>query len=167
MEFYLFLLIILVATALSDLYVGVANDAVNFVTAAVGSKAGTRVAIMITASIGVFIGTTFSSGMMEVARKGVFNPEMFVFHEVMIIFLAVMLQVNVILMVFNLLPIPPLDGSNIFLPLLPERYWKARAWLELRGPFLLLGLILADRLLGIGILSGLFNFVFGLVEKVM
>ncbi|MGB6648071.1 MAG: hypothetical protein WBG01_05990, partial [Bacteroidota bacterium] len=87
MEFYLLILFILFAAAAADLMVGVANDAVNFLNSAVGSRAGTRLTIMIVASLGVFLGTTFSGGIMEVARKGIFNPEMFVFHDVMIIFL--------------------------------------------------------------------------------
>lgn len=106
MEFYLFILIILFATALADLYVGVANDAVNFLNSGIGSKAGTRRAIMITASLGVLVGTTFSTGMMEVARSGIFNPEMFTFHEVMIVFLAVMLTDIILLDLYNTFSLP-------------------------------------------------------------
>jgi phosphate/sulfate permease len=106
MEFYLFILIILFATAIADLYVGVANDAVNFLNSAIGSKAGSRLAIMITASLGVLVGTTFSTGMMEVARKGIFNPEMFTFHEVMIIFLAVMITDIILLDLYNSFSLP-------------------------------------------------------------
>jgi Zn-dependent protease len=84
-------------------------------------------------------------------------------ENALLIFLSVMLQVNVILMVFNLLPIPPLDGGNIFLPFLPERLFWVRAWLELRGPFLLLALIIADRFLNLGLLNKLFDLVFQLV----
>ncbi|MBM3906922.1 MAG: inorganic phosphate transporter [Gemmatimonadetes bacterium] len=106
MEFYLFILIILFATALADLYVGVANDAVNFLNSAIGSKAGSRLAIMVTASLGVFVGTTFSTGMLEVARSGIFNPAMFTFHEVMIVFLAVMLTDIILLDLYNTFSLP-------------------------------------------------------------
>jgi phosphate/sulfate permease len=106
MEFYLFILIILFATAIADLYVGVANDAVNFLNSAIGSKAGSRFAIMVTASLGVLVGTTFSTGMMEVARKGIFSPEMFTFHEVMVVFLAVMLTDIILLDLYNTFSLP-------------------------------------------------------------
>lgn len=106
MEFYLVILVVLFATAIADLYVGVANDAVNFVNSAIGSKAGSRFAIMLTASIGVIVGTTFSSGMMEVAQSGIFNPSKFTFQEVMIIFLAVMLTDIILLDLYNSFGLP-------------------------------------------------------------
>lgn len=90
METYLFFLIILFILAISDLSVGVANDAVNFINSAMGSKVSSRKVILIFASAGVLIGTLFSSGMMEVARKGIFNPSMFTFPELIFVFLAVM-----------------------------------------------------------------------------
>ena len=88
---YFILVGILFILAISDLIVGVSNDAVNFLNSAIGSKVAPRYIIMIIASIGILIGTTFSSGMMEIARKGVFHPEQFFFAEIMVIFLAVML----------------------------------------------------------------------------
>lgn len=106
MEFYLFILIVLFVTAIADLTVGVANDAVNFLNSAVGSKAGRRATILIVASLGVLVGTTFSGGIMEVARKGIFNPEAFVFHEVMILFLAVMMTDIIMLDLFNTFGLP-------------------------------------------------------------
>ncbi len=118
MEFYLFVLIILFCTALADLYVGVANDAVNFLNSAVGSRVATRVTIMIVASLGVVVGTTFSSGMMEVARKGIFNPEMFTFHEVMVIFLAVMLTDIILLDLYNTFSLPTSTTVSIVFELL-------------------------------------------------
>ena len=61
--------------------VGVSNDAVNFLNSALGSKAIKVRTIMILASLGVLVGSVFSSGMMEVARKGIFNPEMLFFQK--------------------------------------------------------------------------------------
>ena len=87
MDIYFIIVIILFLLAVSDLIVGVSNDAVNFLNSAVGSKVAPRHIILIVASLGVFAGTAFSSGLMEVARKGIFNPEMFVFREVMIIYI--------------------------------------------------------------------------------
>lgn len=104
--FYLFIVIVLIALAISDLVVGVSNDAVNFVNSAIGSKAGTFRTIMIIAALGVLIGATFSSGMMEVARKGIFNPEHFYFREVMIIFLVVMATDVLLLDLFNTAGLP-------------------------------------------------------------
>lgn len=78
-NFYLIVVVILFALAVSDLIVGVSNDAVNFLNSAFGSKAAPKWLIFLMAGLGVLIGSTFSSGMMEVARKGIFHPDMFVF----------------------------------------------------------------------------------------
>ena len=68
---------ILALLAVSGLYVGVTNDAVNFLNSAIGSKAAKMRTILIVASIGIIIGAMTSSGMMEVARSGMFNPSLF------------------------------------------------------------------------------------------
>ena len=86
MEIYLFIVVILFILAISDLVVGVSNDAVNFLNSAIGSKVAPRHIIMIVASLGILVGTTFSQGLMEVARKGIFNPDQFYFPEIMVIF---------------------------------------------------------------------------------
>jgi phosphate/sulfate permease len=78
---YLVLVIVLFALAFSDLIVGVSNDAVNFLNSAIGSKVAPRYVIMILASLGILVGATFSSGMMEVARKGIFFPDQFYFSN--------------------------------------------------------------------------------------
>jgi len=72
-----FAIVVLFVLAISDLVVGVSNDAVNFLNSSIGSKVATRRVIMIIASLGMLAGVTFSSGMMEVARKGIFNPQFF------------------------------------------------------------------------------------------
>ena len=76
---YLLMLIALAVLAIADLVVGVSNDAVNFLNSAIGSKAISFRTIMIVASLGVALGAIFSSGMMEVARKGIFVPSEFFF----------------------------------------------------------------------------------------
>lgn len=106
MELFLIIVIVLFILAVSDLTVGVANDAVNFMNSSIGSKAAPLKVVLTVASLGVFIGVLFSSGMMEVARKGIFNPEMFIFPEVMIIFLAVMLTDVLLLDLFNTYGLP-------------------------------------------------------------
>lgn len=118
MELYTFILFILFGTAIADLIVGVSNDAVNFLNSAIGAKAGSRRVIMIVAGLGVLFGTTFSSGMMEIARKGIFNPEFFAFHEVMIIFLAVMLTDILLLDLYNTFGLPTSTTVSIVFEIL-------------------------------------------------
>ena len=115
---YLFMLVALAVLALADLIVGVSNDAVNFLNSAIGSKALSFRVIMIVASIGVAAGAIFSSGLMEVARKGIFNPEMFVFSEIMVIFIAVMITDILLLDFFNTLGLPTSTTVSIVFELL-------------------------------------------------
>src|SRR5690606_10046668 len=103
---YLLMLIALVVLSISDLLVGVSNDAVNFVNSAVGSKAVSFKKILIVASLGVFMGALFSSGMMEVARKGIFVPDQFFFDELIIVFVAVMIADVLLLDFFNTIGLP-------------------------------------------------------------
>lgn len=97
---------LLFVLAISDLVVGVGNDAVNFLNSAVGSKATSFRVILLIAGLGVVIGAIMSNGMMEVARKGLFHPDMFMFSEIMLIFLAVMLTDVLLLDFFNTFGIP-------------------------------------------------------------
>ncbi len=115
---YLFIVIVLVILALSDLVVGVSNDAVNFVNSAIGSNAASFRVVMIVAALGVLVGALFSSGMMEIARKGIFNPEYFTFHEVMIIFLAVMITDVILLDTFNSAGLPTSTTVSLVFELL-------------------------------------------------
>ncbi len=115
---YLILIIVLFLLAISDLVVGVSNDAVNFLNSAIGSKAAPLKVIMIIAALGVLVGATFSSGMMEVARKGIFHPDMFYFNEIMIIFLAVMLTDVILLDAFNTMGLPTSTTVSIVFELL-------------------------------------------------
>lgn len=118
MEFYLVIVIILFVLAISDLMVGVSNDAVNFLNSAIGSKVAPRYIIMIVASLGILIGTTFSSGLMEVARKGIFNPEMFYLQEIMIVFVAVMITDVLLLDLYNTFALPTSTTVSIVFELL-------------------------------------------------
>ncbi|MDG1039219.1 MAG: inorganic phosphate transporter, partial [Polaribacter sp.] len=104
--------------AVVDLVVGVSNDAVNFLNSAIGSKAISVRNIMIIASIGVFMGAITSSGMMEVARKGIFNPNMFMFQDIMFIFMAVMITDILLLDIFNSLGMPTSTTVSIVFELL-------------------------------------------------
>ncbi|QNJ97711.1 inorganic phosphate transporter [Constantimarinum furrinae] len=117
-NFYLFMLVALAVLAIADLIVGVSNDAVNFLNSAIGSKAISFKSIMIIASLGIFIGAVFSSGMMEVARKGIFVPGEFYFNEIMIIFMAVMITDILLLDFFNTLGMPTSTTVSIVFELL-------------------------------------------------
>ena len=118
MSVYLIMVIMLFFLAASDLIVGVTNDAVNFLNSARGARAAKNWIIMIIAGLGVFIGATFSSGMMEVARKGIFHPQSFVFAEIMIIYLAVMLTDIILLDTYNSLALPTSTTVSIVFELL-------------------------------------------------
>lgn len=106
MTIYIFFLIVLFILAISDLTVGVANDAINFLNSAIGSKVAKRKVIMIVASAGILAGALLSNGMMEVARKGLFHPQYFLFTEIIIIFLAVMFTDVLLLDFFNTFGLP-------------------------------------------------------------
>lgn len=115
---YLILVIILAILACGDLIVGVSNDAVNFLNSAVGSKAISMKTILILAGFGVAFGAFFSSGLMEVARKGIFNPGEFYFDEIMLIFTAVMLTDILLLDFFNTIGMPTSTTVSIVFELL-------------------------------------------------
>jgi len=117
-EFYFFAVIILMALAVSDLMVGVSNDAVNFLNSSIGSRVAPRWFIMIIASLGMLAGVTFSSGMMEVARKGIFHPQYFTMPELMVVFLAVMLTDVILLDLFNTFGLPTSTTVSIVFELL-------------------------------------------------
>ncbi len=115
---YLLMIVALAVLAIADLVVGVSNDAVNFLNSAIGSKAISFRTIMIVASIGIAVGAIFSSGMMEVARKGIFNPGEFMFSEIMIIFMAVMITDILLLDFFNSVGMPTSTTVSIVFELL-------------------------------------------------
>ena len=103
---YTFIVITLGVLAIFDIIVGVSNDAVNFLNSAFGSKITKRKIILTIAAAGVLIGTLTSSGMMEIARSGVFYPEQFSFHEIMVLFLGMIIGDIILLDIFNTLGLP-------------------------------------------------------------
>lgn len=117
-QIYVIMLLVLGLLAVIDLIVGVSNDAVNFLNSSIGSKAVSFKTTMIVASLGVLVGAMFSSGMMEIARSGIFVPSMFSFNDVMIIFLAVMISDILLLDVFNSLGLPTSTTVSIIFELL-------------------------------------------------
>ncbi|WP_029037610.1 inorganic phosphate transporter [Salinimicrobium xinjiangense] len=117
-DIYIVMLVALFALAVTDLVVGVSNDAINFLSSAIGSRAFSMRNILIVASIGVGVGAVFSSGIMEVARKGIFLPGEFYFEEIMIIFMAVMITDVLLLDFFNSLGLPTSTTVSIVFELL-------------------------------------------------
>jgi len=105
-ELYTIMLAVLAILAISGLYVGVTNDAVNFLNAAIGSKVAKMRTILAVASVGIILGVLTSSGMMEVARSGMFNPGLFTFHEIMILYVSVMFANVILLDIYNSLGLP-------------------------------------------------------------
>lgn len=118
MEIYIGGIVILIFLAISDLVVGVSNDAVNFLNSSIGSKVAKRNTILTIASLGILAGVTFSSGMMEVARKGIFHPKQFIMPELMVIFLAVMLTDVILLDLYNTFGLPTSTTVSIVFELL-------------------------------------------------
>ncbi len=117
-DIYLVIVIILLVLAVSSLIVGVSNDATNFLNSAIGSKAAPMKVILSIAGLGVIVGATFSSGMMEIARSGVFYPDMFSFADIILIFLTVMITNVLLLDAFNTLGLPTSTSVAIVFALL-------------------------------------------------
>lgn len=115
---YIVIIIVLLGLAALDLVVGVANDAVNFLNSAIGSKVAPLWVILTVASAGILLGSLFSSGMMEIARSGVFFPAKFNYHDVMLLFLAVMVTDVILLDVFNTFGMPTSTTVSLIFDLL-------------------------------------------------
>lgn len=111
-------MVFLMLLASVNLFVGVSNDAVNFLSSAIGSRTAKYNVIMFVAAAGVLLGCTFSSGMMEIAKSGIINPQMFTFADVMLIFFAVMITDVLLLDTFNSLGLPTSTTVSIVFELL-------------------------------------------------
>ncbi len=122
---YLFVVVFMFCLAILDLTVGVSNDAVNFLSAAVGSKAAKLKHVLLVAAVGVFIGAAFSSGMMDVARHGIFAPQYFSFSQVMCIYLAVVISDVFLLDLFNSLGLPTSTTVSMVFELLGAAFITA------------------------------------------
>ena len=122
---YMFIVLFMFTLAIIDLNVGVSNDAVNFLSSAVGSKAAKVNHVLIVAALGVFIGAAFSSGMMDVARHGIFDPQYFSFSNVMCIYLAVVISDVFLLDLFNSLGLPTSTTVSMVFELLGASFVTA------------------------------------------
>ncbi|MBS5217927.1 MAG: inorganic phosphate transporter, partial [Sutterella wadsworthensis] len=169
MDIFLYTVLALIAAlAICDLFVGVSNDAVKFLNSAVGSRTAPFWVILTVASAGVLLGATFSSGMMEIAKTGVFVPEMLTFKEVMVIFCAVIVTDVLLLNTFNSLGLPTSTTVSIVFELLGgtlavacAKIWMSGAPFSELGSYVNSGKALA-MIMGI-LVSVIIAFVAGLV----
>lgn len=115
---YLCIVVFLLCLAVFDLFVGVSNDAVNFMQSAVGARVAKFRTVLIVAAVGVLLGAVMSSGMMDVARHGIMQPSNFSFHDVMVIFLAVMVTDVIVLDMFNTFGMPTSTTVSLVFELL-------------------------------------------------
>ena len=116
--FYLVIVVFLLILAVFDLFVGVSNDAVNFLNSAIGAKVARFRTVLVIASVGVVAGAAMSAGMMDVARHGIMHPAAYTFHEVMTVFLAVMVTDVIVLDMFNTLGLPTSTTVSLVFELL-------------------------------------------------
>jgi len=161
---YIVIVIILLALAALDLVVGVANDAVNFLNSSIGSKVAPLWVILTVASGGVIIGSLFSSGMMEIARSGVFHPGMYTFPQIMMLFLAVMVTDVILLDVFNTFGLPTSTTVSLIFELMGAAVAVALVDIWNSGSGVLIDYINSDKTLTIVssiLLSVVIAFVFG------
>ncbi|WP_185871890.1 inorganic phosphate transporter [Blattabacterium cuenoti] len=131
--FYPSIIVVLFLLSIFDLIVGLINDAVNFLNSAIGSQVSSRRTIMIFASLGILLGALLSSGMMEVARKGVFDPSYFYFSDIIFIFLAVMISDIILLDIFNTLGLPTSTTVSMVFCLLGASF--SIAMIKITSPF--------------------------------
>ena len=103
---YVIIVVFLLLLAVVDLFVGVSNDAVNFLQSSVGARVAKWRTLLVLASVGVLVGALMSAGMMDVARHGIMQPQNFSFREVMVVFLAVMVTDVIVLDRFNSMGLP-------------------------------------------------------------
>ena len=161
---YLFVVLFMFTLAIIDLTVGVSNDAVNFLSSAVGSKAAKIKHVLWVAAVGIFVGASFSSGMMDVARHGIFDPSFFSFENVMCVYLAVVISDVFLLDLFNSLGLPTSTTVSMVFELLGASFVTALISSGGSG----LAMLNTDRALTIIIsifLSVAIAFVFGLIVQ--
>ena len=104
--FYFGILAFLFLLATFDLSIGVANDAVNFMSPAVGARVAKFKTALLVAAVGIFVGATTSSGMMDIARHGIMQPQHYYLADVMCVFLAVSATDVILMDIFNTLGLP-------------------------------------------------------------
>lgn len=169
MEFvYLGIVVFLFLLSTFDLFVGVSNDAVNFLGSAIGSKVAKFKVILIVAAVGIFVGATTSDGMMDIARHGIFRPEFFTFEELMCIFLAVVASDVILLDIFNTLGMPTSTTVSMVFELLGGSTALALMKMWNDSSLTYAGLINTDKAFSVILaifLSVAIAFVFGMIVQ--
>ena len=166
--FYLLIVVFLLVLAVFDLFVGVSNDAVNFLNSAIGAKVAKFKTVMFVASFGVVIGAMMSAGMMDVARHGIMQPENYSFHEVMTIFLAVMVTDVIVLDMFNTLGLPTSTTVSLVFELLGGTFILALLKMNADGSLTFDQLLNSDKALSVIIaifVSVAVAFFFGVIVQ--
>ncbi len=81
------------------------------------------------------------------------------------VFLSILVTFNGVLMIFNLIPLPPLDGSHILAGILGDRFRGISDFLNRYGPQMLLGLIMLSIISNISIFSYLIQPILSIISK--
>lgn len=167
-EIYFLIVAFLLLLAVFDLFVGVSNDAVNFLNSAIGAKVAKFRTVLFVASVGVLIGAVMSAGMMDVARHGIMRPENYSFEEVMTIFLAVMVTDVIILDVFNSLGMPTSTTVSLVFELLGGTFVLAMLKMHADPSLTIYDLLNSDKALSVIIaifVSVAIAFFFGVIVQ--
>ena len=167
-EIYFLIVAFLLLLAVFDLFVGVSNDAVNFLNSAIGAKVAKFRTVLFVASVGVLIGAVMSAGMMDVARHGIMRPENYSFEEVMTIFLAVMVTDVIILDVFNSLGMPTSPTVSLVFELLGGTFVLAMLKMHADPSLTIYDLLNSDKALSVIIaifVSVAIAFFFGVIVQ--
>lgn len=165
---YFCIVLFLLCLAVFDLFVGVSNDAVNFLNSAIGARVAKLRTVLIIASVGVALGAIMSTGMMDVARHGIMKPVLYSYEEVMTIFLAVMVTDVIVLDMFNTLGMPTSTTVSLVFELLGGTF--ALATVKMIGDHSLTytDLLNSDKALSVIIaifVSVAIAFVFGIIVQ--
>ena len=107
----------IIALAIGDLIVGISNDAVNFLHSAFGSKISSRRTILWISSIGLVIGSFFSIDMLDLTNKGLISTNLLTFHDLISIFIAVLIVDIIILDLCNTFGIPTSTTTALIIEL--------------------------------------------------
>lgn len=166
--FYLLVIVFLLVLAVFNLYVGVSNDAVNFLNSAIGARAARFRTVVLIAAAGVLVGAMMSAGMMDIARHGIMHPANYSMHEVMVIFLAVMVSNIIILDIFNTMGLPTSTTVSLIFGLLGGTFVLALVKMGSNPELGLSDLLNSDKALSVILaifVSVAFAFFFGIVVQ--
>lgn len=108
-----------------------------------------------------------SAVIFVIALKVLIGLGIIDFANYLATFLSYLIIINTVLFIFNLIPIPPLDGSKFLFDILPAKYNNIKMFLSQQGPRLLLILLITDSFLGLGIFSRIIGFFVNLIYSLV